>query len=143
MRLWFEKGDRLALIEAIQAHASWQQLAWREWARACASYEDYRQACEIATKFAPAPRLPDIATSEYDALARRFQSSSDPASDALPLAVVESKKGAVDEALRTLSIGTSGQRPPSELFYLEARLWAEKGDWSEAWQAMAKYLERL
>ncbi len=140
IQLWAQKGDQLALLESIQQHPSWQVIAWREWARLYAGYQDYRQACEVAMKFAPAPKLPDPPVSEHDALARRFQAGSDPR-DALSLALVESKKGDVDEALKTLSIGVAGERPPIALYYLEARLRAAKGDWPKAWQAMAKYLQ--
>ena len=137
-QLWSQSGDKLTLITALQQHPAWQKIAWRHWARALADLQDYRQAYETVVQFSTPPALPGIDPSQIPPLAARFRVSRDLGHDGLPLAAAQYQSGAPDEALRTIEIASTDARAPRALHYLAAQIWASKGDWPKAWQAITK-----
>jgi hypothetical protein len=44
--------------------------------------------------------------------------------------------------LRTVRRLTALKSSPKYLLYWEAQLWAQKGQWKEAWQALARFESR-
>ena len=138
-QLWYLKGDKLSLIETLRDHSDWQRFAWRQLARAYADLQDDRQAYETAERFSPPPVFPEIDPQQLPLLATRFQSSHNLGADGLPLAVAQFRTGAMDDAVRTIEIASTETKAPLALHYLAAQIWAGKGDWPKAWQAIANY----
>ena len=138
---WYKKGDRLALAETLQEHPEWGNIAWRELALAYADYQDYRPAYETAARFAPPPSLPSVDPTSIGFMAAQFRVSRDIGKDGLLLATAQFQTGADDEALRTISIALAAPRAPRELNYLAAQIWARKGHWQKAWEALREYAQ--
>lgn len=138
---WYEKGDRLALIETLKEHPEWGKVAWRELAMAYADYQDYRPAYETAAPFILPPSLPSVDPASIDSRAAHFRVSRDIGNDGLLLATAEFQTGADDEALRTISLALAAPRAPRELNYLAARIWARKGNWQKAWESLREYAQ--
>ena len=136
---WYQSGDKLSLVEAAASHADWEEIAWRELSSSYASLQDYRRAYETAARHTPSAKLPDSAGTTVDSLVQRFREGTDPARDGLALASAQWRSGDIEAALETAAIALSSPRPPPELYYLTAQLWAAKAEWAKAWQALAKY----
>ena len=136
---WYQKGDKLALAETLRGRPEWQKIGWRELARSYADYQDYRQAYEIVRQFAPPPEVPQKTPQESTAvLQSRFKLN--PTVDAgLALYFAQMREGQINDALMTLGQLTAFPGSPKYLSYLEAELWAQKGQWKEAWQALALF----
>ncbi|PYL63539.1 MAG: hypothetical protein DMF25_10275 [Verrucomicrobia bacterium] len=136
---WYQKGDKLALAETLRGRPEWQKIGWRELARSYADYQDYRQAYEIVRQFAPPPEVPQKTPQESTAvLQSRFKLN--PTVDAgLALYFAQMREGQINDALMTLGQLTAFPGSPKYLSYLEAELWAQKGQWKEAWQALARF----
>lgn len=138
--LWYEKGDKLWLAETLRERSDWEQIAWRQLVRVYADYQDYRQAYETAQKFVPVPELPKTTSQEpLDKLAARFQINRTDLDDGLALYFAQIKEGQIDAALVTLRELIALKGSPKYLWYLEAELWAQKGEWQKAWRAFSRF----
>jgi hypothetical protein len=140
-QFWYERGNKLSMLEILRDHPAWQDIAWRETARAYADYQDYRPAYETAARFAPPPTLPNVDPAAVDSLAARFQAGHDVGHDGFILATAQLRAGAVDEALRTINIASAAPKAPRALSFLAAQIWADKGDWKKAWEELRKYAD--
>jgi tetratricopeptide (TPR) repeat protein len=139
-RAWYEHGDKLRLAETLQQHPDWQKIAWRDLAHVYADYRDYRQAYETVVRFAPAPGLPDTDSREsIESLATRFKVGGGTEQDGLILARAEGERGDIDDALAILQTLSTKPRASRSVYHLEGELWARKGEWQKAWQAMSRY----
>jgi hypothetical protein len=138
--IWYEKGDKLELAENLRSHPDWQKIGWKQFARVCADYQDYRQAYQTVLKFDPPPVLPATNSDEpVEKLAARFQVNQTDVGNGLALYRAQIKQGRNDAALVTLQKLRAVEGSPSYLSYLEAQLWAESGQWKEAWEAVARF----
>jgi O-antigen ligase/tetratricopeptide (TPR) repeat protein len=137
---WYQKGDKLRLIETLRTHPEWEKIAWRELAHALADLQDFRQAYETAGRFVTPPVLPEIDPSQIPLLAARLQVNHDVGNDGLQLAAAQFRSGAYDAALQTVQIALTAPRAPRALQYLAAQIQAGKGNWPKAWEAIAKYI---
>ena len=137
---WYEKGDKLWLAETLREHPDWEKIAWRQLVRIYADYQDYRQAYETAQRFVAAPELPKANSLEpLDKLATRFQINRTDLDDGLALYFAQLKEGQIDAALVTLRELIALRGSPKYLWYLEAQLWAQKGEWQKAWRALSRF----
>jgi O-antigen ligase len=137
--IWYEKGDKLRLAQTLREHQDWQKIAWRELARVYADYQDYRPACETVKQFAPAPEIPRKDPQEpADISLSRFKLNPTPDAG-LSLYFAQTKEGKIDDALTTLHQLIALPNSPKYLLYLEAQLLSRKGEWKEAWQALARF----
>jgi tetratricopeptide (TPR) repeat protein len=138
--VWYARGDELALAETLRQHPEWQKIAWRELARVYAEHQDYRQAYETVARFSARPRLPDTDPGDsIESLARRFRISGNIENDGLRLALAEANVGEVDDALALLKALSAMPDAPRSLHFLEGDVWARKGEWQKAWQAISQY----
>ena len=138
--IWYEKGDKLELAENLRERPDWQKIGWRLFARVCADYQDYRQAYETVLKFDPPPVLPATNSDQsLEKLAARFQVNQTDVGNGLALYRAQIKEGRKDAALVTLRRLSRVEGSPKYLSYLEAQLWAQNGQWKEAWEAAARF----
>jgi tetratricopeptide (TPR) repeat protein len=143
-RVWYERGGKLALLDALNQHPAWQKIAWREMAQSYGDYQDYRQACETVTRLAPRPQLPE--TPSPDAipdLRARFRSGKNAQDAGLSLAMAQAKNGELDDALRILQMLAADPKPLPAVHFVQGELWAQKGDYQKAWQAFSKYVSSI
>jgi hypothetical protein len=137
---WYEKGDKLELAENLRAHPEWLKIGWKQLARVYADYQDYRQAYETVLKFIPPPNLSARNSDEpMERLAARFQVNQTDVENGLALYQAQIKNGQTDAALVTLQKLSAAERSPKYLSYLEAQLWAQNGQWKNAWEAVARF----
>ncbi len=139
-RWWYERADKLALAETLQKHSEWQKIAWPDLARLYADYQDYRQAYETVVRFSSRPRFAKTDPAEsIESLGRRFKISGNIENDGLPIALAQANAGDLDNALATLKVLSVMPGAPRSLHFVEAEIWARKGEWKKAWQAILKY----
>jgi hypothetical protein len=138
--IWYEKGDKLRLAQVLRENPDWQKIGWKQLARVCADYQDYRPAYETVLKFDPPPVLPERNSDEsLEKLAARFQVNQTDVRNGLALYRAQIRQGRNDAALVTLQKLSAVEGSPKYLFYLEAQLWAESGQWKNAWETVAKF----
>jgi O-antigen ligase len=136
---WYEKGDKLRLAQTLREHSDWQEIAWPQLARAYADYQDYRQAYETVQQFASSPHVPQKNPQESAAVLQSRFKLNPTVEAGLALYFAETKENRIDDALMTLRQLAALPNSPKYLSYLEAQLWAKKGQWKEAWQALARF----
>jgi len=138
---WYERGDKLRLAETLQQHPEWQKVAWRELARSLADNQDYRQAYETVARFSPPPRLPEIDSREsIGSLVTQFSVGGGTEREGLMLARAEAEHGEIDDALAILKTLSAKPKASPLVYYLESELWARKGEWQKAWQALSQFI---
>lgn len=137
---WFAKGDKEWLAQTLEDHPEWRKIAWRELARIYAERDDYHRAYETAQQFTAPPDLPKPRSHEpLETLKARFLLNRTDLSDGLNLYFAQINEGRIDDALRTARELAALPGSPNYLFYLESELWAQKGDWKEAWHAFYRF----
>jgi O-antigen ligase len=133
---WWNQGDRDALVTNLKSHADWLDAGWFFLARACANEKDFQQAWEIVAKYSPAPIIPAISSDRPVAeLEQTFYDQNENLADGILLYLAQAKQGRVDDALSTLRALEKNKDCPKYVYYLEAKLWAQKQQWELAWTA--------
>ena len=137
---WLHEGDQLGLADALQRHPDWQTAGWEELATALANAGDYRPAYETMHRFVPHPRLPVIEpNNSTKTLLLRFRATKNVATDGLALVQSQMSAKDFDVALSNLKNFSTAENVPPAVYFLESEIWAQKGDWPKAWQAIVKY----
>ena len=137
---WYLRGDKLELAEFLQQHPKWQSLVWRQLARIYADYQDYRPAFETVQRFATPPNIPEKKSSgSLASLQRRFELTPTDVDAGLGLYFAQVKEGEIDPALATLQQLALLPGSPAYVSYLQAQLWARKGEWDKAWKALQQF----
>jgi len=141
-KLWYERGDRYALADALESRPEFLPAAW-SWLAACyASWGRYEEACKTVFKLAPAPAMPRPGPrATLEALQRDYFVNQGDVQKGVALCLEQEKEGQLDAALFTLH-SVQPASPPLYFPYLQGRLWGEKGDWKEAWAALGPFLAR-
>lgn len=136
---WYDKGDKLQLAQTLQQHPEWQRIGWRQLGRVLADYQDYRQAYETLRQFTPAPSVPQVTSGEPSSVLQSRFKVKPAVDDGLALYSAQVKEGKIDSALATLESLLRLEGSPKYLLYMEAELWAEKGEWQKAWKALERF----
>jgi tetratricopeptide (TPR) repeat protein len=138
--IWFGRGDRSRLISLMVAHPEWQEEAWLGLAQHYAGKGDYERAWRYVQRYGPTPALPQLGSSQSLAeLERSFYYHPEDVQQGLALFAVLRAQQRNDDALTTLRTVSRLATRPSYVPYLEAELWAEKGDWAKAWEAWQRF----
>ncbi len=137
---WFQRGDRSELTRILLAHPEWQEDGWPWLAQNYADAKNYEAAYEVVRKFAARPSLPaPEAEPARNALERKFFYHPEDFPNGLALYFLQQKLGETDAALTTLRALKKIPEHPAYVSWLEAELWAEKGDWEKAWNAWREF----
>lgn len=140
-QLWWAKGDRASLILQLTSHKEWLSSGWPYLSLSYAQQKDFQQAWETVARFSQAPvTIPALATDRPVAdLERDFYSHPDNIANGIMLVLAEIKAGQTDNALAALRTMEKLPTHPKYVFYLEARMWAEKQQWELAWEAWSNF----
>ncbi len=137
---WFQRGDRSELTRTLLAHPALQPDGWTWLAQNFADAKNYEPAFAVVRQFAPRPALPSAdETRPRPELERRFSSQPEDFPNTLALFFAQQKSGETDAALTTLRALKKIAGHPAYVSYLEADLWAEKGEWEQAWKAWQEF----
>lgn len=137
---WLREGDQLALADALQRHPDWQSVGWNELSNALANAGDYRPAYETVIHYIEHPQLPGFAPNDSPkTLLLRFRMTNNVPTDGLALVQSQMQVNDFDVALLNLKNFSTGEKVPPAVYFLESEIWARKGDWQKAWQAIVKY----
>jgi hypothetical protein len=134
---WSERGNGEELSREIEQHPNWLQYAWFGLAKYKASKGDFRGACQLMESYGEPVALPRISSGTPDLLQLESQFRAAPDSYAIGYALYRAQKeaGRTDDALETVRHFSERANTPSYWKYLEAQLWADKGDYERAWKA--------
>ncbi len=137
---WFQRGDAERAVAMIVAHPEWQGDAWLRLAQFYGRKGDVERAWRFVERYGPPPALPQIASAQSLAeLERAVHLNPDDIQKGLELYTALRTLRQNEEALATLhAVDRIAGRPPY-VPYLEAAMWAEKGDWAKAWEAWQRY----
>jgi tetratricopeptide (TPR) repeat protein len=139
---WWNQGNQVRLMQLLHDHPEWESETWIYEARFAAKENDFQRACEIATKHALPPIIPQDTISQPVAdLATEFASHPDSLSDGLLLVMAQMKSGQNVAALATLRVLAKIPDHPRYLAYLAAELFATQNDWERSWGAWQIYLQ--
>lgn len=135
-RMWWSKGYQADLIQELLGHEDWQTTGWPYLAQSYAQQKDFKRAWDTVDHFSKAPNMPLTPTDRPLAdLERDFYGHPDNVATGVMLLLAQIKQGQADDAFITLHALEKLPKPPKYIFYLEARLWAEKLEWEKAWNA--------
>jgi hypothetical protein len=142
--VWYQRGDRPALISRLAAKPEWQKEGWQWLATSHAENKDFELAYRIARESISAPTVPAFnASKPLPELERAFHFRGDDFQLGLQLFAAQRSAGKIVEALATLQALQTAKTWPSYLAFLEAELWAERGDWEKAWIALRRFSEKI
>lgn len=135
-QIWWFKGDQADLIRQLISHEDWQGAGWPFLAQSYAQQKDFQRAWEMVTHYSQPPNLPAPVTDRPLAdLERDFYSRPDNIATGIILLLAQIKADQADDAFVTIHAVEKIPNSPKYVFYLEARLWAEKQNWEQAWNA--------
>ena len=138
--MWSERGDQQQLAGMISQHPDWLEYAWLGMANYHAGKGEFKDAYELTQRFGEVvalPRMPENASLEE--LKKRFFASPENYAAGYALYRKQIEEHRVDDALQTTRHFTERANAPAYFHYLEARGWAEKGNWERAWTAWKAY----
>lgn len=139
---WWDRGDREELVTDLTAHPDWLKAGWFFQAQSYAGQKDFQGAWSIVERCAPAPMIPAISSqSSLADLQNAFAERSDNLSAGILLYLAQAHEGHLEDAITTLRILEKDKNCPKYVFYLEAKLWAQKQNWELAWTAWWNYHE--
>ncbi len=137
---WWAEGDRPSLLAGLAANPSWVPACWEPAAQSYADQKDFKRAWETATRYGPAPVIPEMRTHiPINELQQAFYRENDNLPAGIALYSKQVKMGDNEDALTTLHTVEKIKNCPAYVYYLEAQLWAGKGQWELAWDAWLNY----
>ena len=140
-QLWYDKGDRQALLTQIRQTPVWAQEGWPILAQDAADKGDPRAACDLALKnLKPPVKLAGDSATTLTQLARDFSLQPNDPRRALELFHAQLNLGQTQDALKTLLRVKAMPGAPRYLDYEFARVYAKMGDYSKSWESMRHYM---
>jgi O-antigen ligase len=137
---WYQRGNRSFLISNLLATPAWMLDGWYWLAEDYAEKRDFREAYLLTMKFTTRPAMPAaVPSAPISDLERMFFYHSDDVHYGMDLYLEQRKLGRTKEALGTLLQLAKSPGRPAYISYLEAELYAEQGDWENAWAARLDY----
>ena len=136
-KLWYEHGNRQALISALETSRKWRDEGWRILAEHYARNSDFQRACQTAIPYLPSLiRTPPGTSTDIPALERALLYNPTDARRAVDLFQAQKSQGDLDGALRTLEKVAAFPSPPSYIRQEIANLYIMKQDFHRAWESL-------
>jgi len=143
-RSWYEKGDKVKLVSALEQNNDWKRDGWPTLANDRASKSDFKGAFQLAFDHL-IPPLGGAVTrnSDISQLRRTFFLNPLDLGRGLDLYEAEKAKGLLDDALVTLE--KLAQLPGStpKVVYEQAIIQSKKGDYVKAWDRITTYISLI
>ena len=141
-QIWRAKGDRKALVSALESHEQWMSDGWQVLALEYADAGRPQKAYELAlAHMAP----PVSVSSEYsvgvETLQREFLFNPSDPRRGFNLAFAQRERQQFAEALATLEKIAALPTSPKHVYYEMAKVYAKMNNFVKAWESMAKYLQ--
>jgi O-antigen ligase len=138
---WWIHGDQAELIAQLTAHTDWQNEGWPRLAQSYAQQNDFQHAWQLVDSHdTSAPVMPEAHSDEsIPDLKHDFFGRPDNLGSGINLALIEIKQGQSEDALVTLRALEKIPDHPKYIFYLEAKQWAGRQQWEQAWDAWKTY----
>jgi hypothetical protein len=137
---WLRTGDRAGLIEALKTNVQWETIGWKHLAAAYAASRDFKQACATVRQFQASPQLPEVSTRDRVEAELQFARNPKDIITGLQAYRAEAQDRDWDAALFTLDRLGSLPDAPAYLLWLRADILEKQERWSEAWNALAKFI---
>jgi hypothetical protein len=138
---WWIHGDQADLIAQLTAHTDWQNEGWPRLAQSYAQQNDFQHAWQLVDSHDKSAPVMPVAQSDESIpdLKHDFFGRPDNLGSGINLALIEIKQGQSEDALVTLRALEKIPDHPKYIFYLEAKQWAGRQQWEQAWDAWKNY----
>ncbi len=134
LQLWYERGDREALLAELEHRTEWQEAGWKIRAEAAAEAGQFQVAYEWANRYLPPiPSFSAEASRPIEDLRRAFYLNPTDVAAGLRLAQSELRHGLADDALATIEKLEQLEAAPDYLPRLRGAAFALQEDWEAAW----------
>jgi tetratricopeptide (TPR) repeat protein len=143
-RLWYQRGDKAALVKALEENPQWKVNGWLVLADDRASKGDFEGAYALATDYLPKPAVGEsLRNADLAQLRRDFLFNPTDIARGIRLAAALRSKSLLDEALSTLDKVSGLPGAPASVFYEQALIFARKSDYQKAWDRLKAYIDTL
>ena len=143
-QLWHARGDAAELLNALESNPSWREDGWTVLATQKAKDGNFRAAFELAMSHVSLPS--ESGARRKGSLAelnRVFLYNPTDISRGLDLYDAQRTQGLYDAALATLDQLSAVPQAPAKVLYERAVIFAKKGDYAKAWDAVQDYMKRV
>lgn len=141
--LWYQTGDRDALISALEARPKWKDDGWRILAEHYARESQFERACQTAAPYLPSViRTAPGASTDIPALERALLYNPTDARTGIDLFQAQKAQGDLDGALRTLEKVAANPTAPSYVRQEIASLYIAKKDFRRAWEQLREAMQK-
>lgn len=142
-RMWYQLGDRSALISALETNRKWRDVGWRILAEHYASNSDFQRACQIASAYLPSlARAAPGTSSDIPALERALLYNPTDPRRVIDLFQAQKNVGDLDGALRTLERVAESPEAPTYVKQEIAALYIMKQDFRRAWENLREAMQK-
>jgi O-antigen ligase/tetratricopeptide (TPR) repeat protein len=139
--LWRQKGDRTAMVTALQANTGWLQDGWPVLAQELAAQDRPKEAYELAQKFiVTSMTLSHDPGAKLEQLEREFLFFPSDPQRGFRLYVAQREAKQYDAAIRTLTKMAAQPTTPRHVNFELGKVYALKGDYANAWRFTALYI---
>ncbi|MEI6537439.1 MAG: hypothetical protein WCN98_18995, partial [Verrucomicrobiaceae bacterium] len=141
-RLWYAKGNRAELLDALESHSDWRTEGWPVLVTDRVDKGDLMGACQLAMENLQTPidgttrRTGDIET-----LRRNFLFHSNDYTYGLDLYEAEKAKNLINDALVTLEKLSQFREVTQRVNYEQALMLMRKHDFANAWDKLRVYIQ--
>lgn len=142
-QLWHARGDAAGLLKALESNPSWREDGWTVLATQRAKDGNFKAAFDLAMSYLSIP--PESGARRKGSLAelnRVFLYNPTDISRGLDLYDAQRTQGLYDAALATLDQLSAVPQAPARVLYERAVIFAKKGDYAKAWDAVQDYMKR-
>lgn len=144
-QIWSEKGDVAKLIRMLEDNLEWRREGWTVLATQKAKEGDFQGAYDLAMHHVRVPTKLGSASVEADKvpdLAKKFDRNPADILQGFVLYEAQRKHDRDDEARATLERLAQLPTVPARVYFERATLFAEKSDYTRAWEGIIEYYRR-
>ncbi|MCF7786582.1 MAG: O-antigen ligase family protein [Prosthecobacter sp.] len=141
--MWYQYGDQVALLTALESNRKWRDDGWRILAEHYARNSDFQRACQTAIPYLPSViRTPPGTSTDIPALERALLYNPTDAGRGIALFQAQKAQGDVDGALRTLEKVSTFPNAPAYIRQEIATLYMTKQDFRRAWENLREAMQK-
>lgn len=138
-QIWNERGNRPALIEALESHKGWQKAGAPILSDYYAKSGNFERAYLTLRPFMKTPKWPESGGDSLAEMERRYYMTPENFGNTYSLIHSRMDRGEMAIALVALRKVTSLPNCPGYFHFLEAECAAAQQNWPQAWEALNRY----